>query len=151
MNYFFSIFLFLMIGCEAQSVNKSSAKMEFEEVSHFPYALTSAPYLILDTQDKIDSVYKIIHSNAAGKRLAPIPTIQEDETYVVLKPVLKNSNDIQIKEISLLNNNLYVDVDAYNDPQIKITSRVSPNVLVKVLKKISPKKIIINYQKNNSK
>lgn len=150
MNYVISIFLFLMVGCNSQSANSSSGTIDFEEVSHFNYNLTSDNYLILDTQDKLDAVYKIIHSKTQGNRLAPIPTINESETYLVFKPVLKNTNDVEIKEIALKNNILYINVDDFINPQIEKSSRVTPNVLVKVLKKITPKKIIINYQ-NNSK
>ncbi|QOW11430.1 hypothetical protein Q73A0000_14185 [Kaistella flava (ex Peng et al. 2021)] len=150
MNYIFSIFLFLMVGCSSQAGNIPSDTIDFEEVSHFSYNLTSGNYLILDTQDKIDAVYKIIHSKTQGNRLAPIPTLDAGETYLIFRPVLKNGNDVEIKEIALKNNILYINVEDFNNPQIEKSSRVTPNVLVKVLKKITPKKIIINYQ-NNSK
>lgn len=147
MNYAFSLLIFLILGCDSQSANIPSDKIAFEEVNHFSYDLTSKNYLILDGQEKIDAVYKIIHSKTEGNRLAPIPGINPDETYVVFKPVLKSSNDVEIKEISLKNNILYIEVVEFNNPQIEKSSRKAPNILVKLLKKVSGKKIVINYHK----
>lgn len=150
MNYVFSFLFFLLLGCDLQSGTISSKKIDFEEVSHFSYQLTARNYLILDTQAKIDSVYKIIHSKTEGNRLAPIPTILPDETYIVFKPVLKNSNDIEIRNIILENNILYINVHEFNNPQVPRTNRGVPNVLVKLLKEINPNKININYINNSN-
>ena len=149
MNYMVSLLLIFSIGCNSQAGKGVSEKIDFEEGNHFRYDLTSEKYLLLDTQEKMNAVYKIIHSQSKGNRLAPIPTIMPDESYFIFKPVLKNSNDIEIKEILLSDNVVYVVVKELNNPDVPKSSRISPTVLVRTLKKVDPKKIIINYQKNN--
>lgn len=147
MNYLCTLLIVLFFSCNSQSANTPAEKINFEEVNHFFYPLISEQYLVLDTQEKIDSVYKVIHSKSKGNRLAPIPSLSEDETYLIFKVGLKNSNDVELKEISQRGNNIYVEVDEFNNPQIQKSSRISPYVLVKLLKKVNPEKILINDQK----
>lgn len=138
-----------LLGCISQSANSTEVSIDFEEVNHFSYPLISESWLVLDTQKKIDSVYSIIHSQTQGSRLAPIPTMNEDESYLVFKPVLKNTNDIEIKKILLKNSILYIEVVEFSNPEILKLSRASPSVLVKLLTKVNVKNIIIKYQKNH--
>ena len=149
MNYIVSLLLIFSIGCNSQAGKGVSEKIDFEEGNHYSYHLTSEKYLLLETQEKMNAVYKIIHSHSKGNRLAPIPTVMPDEFYFIFKPVLTNSNDIEIKEILLSDNFVYVEVKELNNPDVPKSSRISPTVLVRTLKKVDPKKIIINYQKNN--
>lgn len=149
MNYILSLLLIFSIGCNSQVGKGVSEKIDFEEGNHFRYNLTSEKYLLLDTQQKMNAVYKIIHAQTTGNRRAPIPTVAEDESYFIFKPVLKNSNDIEIKEILLSDDVVYVEVKEFDNPEVSQSSRISPNVLVRILKKVNPKKIITNYQKNN--
>lgn len=148
MNYIVSLLLLFSIGCNSQAGKGVSEEISFEEGNHYSYDLTSEKYLLLDTQEKMNAVYKIIHSHTKGNRLAPIPIVAQDESYFIFKPVLKNSNDIQIKEILLSDNIVYIKVKEFNNPEVSQSSRKSPNVIVKLLKKVDSKKIIINYQMN---
>lgn len=70
----------------------------------------------------------------------------DDSSYLIFKPTLKNSNDIIITEIYLQNNILNINVKPLENPDLRAGSRISPNVLVKILKKITDKKININYK-----
>ena len=128
------------------AVSATKEILSFEEVNHYPYSLTSKNYLWIDDQEKMDEIFSIIHKQSGGIRLAPIPTIMDDSSYLIFKPTLKNSNDIEITEIYLQNNILNINVKPLENPDLRAGSRISPNVLVKILKKITDKKITINYK-----
>lgn len=145
MNYFLSFLLILFLNCDSQSIKAPSDDIDFEEVHHFSYQLISQNSLLLDNQDKIESVYKVIHSKTEGNRLAPIPTLMPNETYLVFRPILKNSNDVEIKSVLMKNNALYIKVAEFNNPEMEKQSRHSPSILIKISKKIKPTKIIIEY------
>lgn len=120
--------------------------LNFETVNHFPYPIIEGDFQVLDRQEKIDAVYAIIHSKTTGNRLAPIPNYSPEETYVVIKPPLKNNNSVEIKSISIKDKTLFVAFSEINDLQMNPTERVSPYVLVKILEKIAPEKI--DFQSN---
>ena len=128
------------------AVSATKEILSFEEVNHYPYSLTSKNYLWIDDQEKMDEIFSIIHKQSGGLRLAPIPTIMDDSSYLIFKPTLKTSNDIEITEIYLQNNILNINVKPLENPDLRAGSRISPNVLVKILKKITDKKITINYK-----
>lgn len=93
----------------------------------------------------MDEIFKIIHQKNKGNRLSPIPTVIENETYIIIKPHLKNSNDISIDKISLIKNTLYIKVTEFDNPDFQKTSRVSPNVLLKLSGNINFKNITTQY------
>ena len=128
------------------AVSATKEILSFEEVNHYPYSLTSKNYLWINDQEKMDEIFSIIHKQSGGLRLAPIPTIMDDSSYLIFKPTLKTSNDIEITEIYLQNNILNINVKPLENPDLRAGSRISPNVLVKILKKITDKKITINYK-----
>ena len=128
------------------AVSATKEILSFEEVNHYPYSLTSKNYLWINDQEKMDEIFSIIHKQSGGLRLAPIPTIMDDSSYLIFKPTLKNSNDIEITEIYLQNNILNINVKPLENPDLRAGSIISPNVLVKILKKITDKKITINYK-----
>ncbi len=128
------------------AVSATKEILSFEEVNHYPYSLTSKNYLWIDDQEKMDEIFSIIHKQSGGLRLAPIPTIMDDSSYLIFKPTLKTSNDIEITEIYLQNNILNINVKPLENPDLRAGSRISPDVLVKILKKITDKKITINYK-----
>lgn len=145
MNYFLSFLLILFLNCDSQSIKAPSDDIPFEEVHHFSYQLISQNSQLLDNQDKIESVYKVIHSKTEGNRLAPIPTLMPNETYLVFRPILKNSNDVEIKSVLMKNNALHIKVAEFNNPEMEKQSRHSPSILIKISKKIKPTNIIIEY------
>ena len=77
--------------------------------------------------------------------MSPIPTVLENETYLIIKPVLKSTNDIEIQKLEMKNSILYIDVKPFDDPQIQRGLRQTPNVLIRVFERISVKDIKINY------
>jgi len=145
----FYFYLFLFLNCQSQTAKNNElsqkAEIQFEDNYHYPYSLTEKIFFVIDTQDKMDSIYSIIHAKNGGRRLAPIPMITDEETFIIIKPVLKNSNDVSVETMTLNNETLYVKVKAFNNPNISQTNRTSPNILLKLLKKVSPKKIITQY------
>lgn len=149
MKIYLYFFLFLFLNCQSQVGNKNSMsqgkKIQFEDRYHYPYTLTQKEFLIINSQDKMDEVFKIIHQKNEGNRFSPIPTIIENETYLVVKPKLKNYNDVSIDKISLNKNILYIKVTEFNNPDFRKENRSSPNVLLKLAGNIKFKKIIIKY------
>lgn len=148
MKYFLILVVFAFFGCNAQFSDSGENRLSFEEVNHYNFQLISKKFEVIETQDKMDSLFSKIHQNSGGQRLAPVPQIMPDETYLIFKPVLKSSNDILIKEIQLQNNNLLISTEDFNNPQLQKASRISPNILIKILKKVSIKKVLIENQKN---
>jgi hypothetical protein len=120
-------------------------EIEFEDNYHYPYSLTENNFLIIDTQDKMDNIYSIIHKKNGGKRLAPIPTVTDEETFIIIKPLLKNANDVSVEKVTFDNETLYIKIKEFNNPSIDVKNRQSPNILLKLLKKISAKKVITQY------
>lgn len=147
-TYLYFLFL-LFINCQSQNANKLSmsqkTEIEFEDNYHYPYSLTENNFLIIDTQDKMDNIYSIIHKKNGGKRLAPIPTVSDEDTFVIIKPLLKNSNDVSVEKVIFDNETLYIKIKEFNNPSIDVKNRQSPNILLKLLEKISAKKVIIQY------
>lgn len=143
------LLLFLFINCQSQNANNSSmsqkTEIEFEDNYHYPYSLTENKFLIINTQDKMDKVYSIIHKKNGGKRLAPIPTVTDEETFIIIKPLLKNSNDVSVEKVFFSNETIYIKIKEFNNPSIDVKNRQSLNILLKLLKKISAKKIITQY------
>ena len=152
MNFLYIFSLIFFVGCSSQSMNTSDHSKEskinvpFEEMNHFPYDLVTEKYVIVNTQEKMDKIFKTIYKNGSGGRTAPIPTVVEGESYLIFKPVLKTSNEVQVSEIYLNNNILYVELLPLNDPQLENSSREAPTVLVKLLKRVNAEKVILNYK-----
>jgi len=142
-------FLLLFLNCQSQTAknNPVSPKLEiqFEDNFHYPYALTENKFLVIDTQDKMDKIYSIIHKKNGGRRLAPIPMVNDEETFIIIKPFLKNSNDVSVEKVTFSNETLYIKVKEFNNPNVDIANRNSPNIILKLLKKIPAKKIITQY------
>lgn len=147
MKYFFTLLLFAFFSCNSQLKAPTKLPLNFEMVNYFTYPIIAGDFEILNSQEKIDAVYAIIHSKTEGNRLAPIPNYSTEETYIVLKPELKKENSIEIKSISLSGQTLLVELQELNDPQINPTTKVSPYVLVKILDKISATKLKIQSNK----
>ncbi|WP_294219844.1 hypothetical protein [uncultured Chryseobacterium sp.] len=118
-------------------------QIAYEDKNHYPFSLTSKDFLIIDSQEKMDEVFRIIHQHTNGKRFSPIPAVMENETYLVIKPDLKNSNDISVESVVLNKDILFVQVKAFENPDFRKESRFSPNILLKLKGKVSFKKITI--------
>lgn len=144
MKYIFTLVMISIIGCASQVLNSTKTPIPFEDVYHYPYRLISKNFEIIDTQEKMDEVFSVIHENSESNRLAPIPIIKETESYLIFKPVLKNTNDVEVEQMHLHNDILYITIKEFENPQLAKRNRMSPDILVKLLKKVSIKTIIIN-------
>ena len=149
MKIYLCFFLFLFLNCQSQ-VRKSqslpqSKIIHFEDKYHYSFTLTQNDFLIIISQEKIDGVFFLIHQKNKGNRYSPIPAVVEDETYVLIKPKLKNSNDVFIEEISLNKNILYLKVKELYNPDFEKSTRKPPNVLLKLNGNVRFKKVITKY------
>jgi hypothetical protein len=149
MKIYLYFFLFLFLNCQSQIASSKAVsqgkEISFEDKYHYPFSLTHKDFLIIDSQDKMDEVFSLIHKRNEGNRFSPIPAIVENETYIIVKPRLKNSNDISIDAIRLIKNTLYIKVTEFDNPDLNTTSRTSPNILLKLSGNITFKKIITTY------
>lgn len=147
MKLFLYFFLFLFLNCQSQDRgNKGMSQkkeISFEDKYHYPFSLTQKDFLLIDSQEKMDDIFKIIHQNNGGNRLSPIPSIAENEIYIIIKPLLKNANDVSIEKISFSKSILFIEVREFDNPDFNRMSRTSPNILLKLLGNINIKNIII--------
>ncbi|WBV61758.1 hypothetical protein PFY12_06450 [Chryseobacterium camelliae] len=149
MKIYLCFFLFLFLNCQSQVVSSNAVpqrkEIQFEDKYHYPFTLTQQKFLLINSQQKMDEVFKLIHKNNNGNRFSPVPAIVENETYLIIKPPLKNSNDVLVEKISLDKNILYVKIKEFDNPDFSKTSRVSPNILLKLTGNITFKKLTIKY------
>lgn len=149
MKIYLYFFLFLFLNCQSQVVSSNAVsqrkEIRFEDKYHYPFTLTQQKFLLIHSQQKMDEVFKLIHKNNKENRFSPIPTIVENETYLIIKPPLKDSNDVLIEKISLDKNILYVKITEFDNPDFNESSRISPNILLKLEGNIAFKKITIKY------
>jgi len=149
MKFILCFLLISFANCQSLTVKKMDRSgfinIPFEDQFHYPFPLIKNNFLVIDTQEKIDQIFAVIHQKTGGGRLAPIPTITPYETYIIIKPVLKNNNDIIIQNVSLNNKVLTVTIKEFDNPDFKKESRTSPDVLFKLMKKVSVKKITTQY------
>lgn len=141
--------LFLFINCQSQIVGNNvlsqRKEIQFEDQYHYPFTVSQKDFVIINSQEKMDEIFKIIHQKNKGNRFSPIPTVIKNETYIIIKPHLKNSNDVSIDKISLVRNTLYIKVTEFNNPDFQKTSRVSPNILLKLSGNVNFKNITTQY------
>ncbi len=142
MRLFLYFFLFLFLSCRSQvgiETAMPQKQISFEDKNHYPFSLIPQNFLVIDTQEKMDGIFRIIYQKNGGNRFSPIPTVVENELYIVIKPPLKNSNDVSIDAIAFHNNRLYVTVTEFHNPDFSKTSRISPNILLKLNQKLDIK------------
>lgn len=148
MKIYLCFLLFLFINCQSQIIDKNALpqkEIQFEDKYHYSFTLSQKKFLIINSQDKMNEIFKIIHQKNTGNRFSPIPTVVENEIYIILKPHLKNSNDVSIDKISLIKNTLYIKVTEFDNPDFQKTNRVSPNILLKLSGNINFTNIITQY------
>lgn len=149
MKIYLCFFLFLFLNCQSQVVSRNAVsqrkEIQFEDKYHYPFTLAPKDFLLINSQQKMDEVFKLIHKNNKGNRFSPVPAIVENETYLIIKPPLKNSNDVLIEKISLDKNILYIKITEFDNPDFNKSSRISPNILLKLTGNITLKKITIKY------
>lgn len=149
MKFIICFLLISLMNCQPKVAKyidkKETINIPFEDRSHYTFPLIKSSFLIIDTQEKMDEIFSIIHKKIGGGRLSPVLTVTEGETYIIIKPVLKHTNDVIIENISLNNNRLTITVKGFENPNINKGSRVSPDILLKLSKTLIVKNIIIKY------
>ncbi|MDQ1097502.1 MULTISPECIES: hypothetical protein [Chryseobacterium] len=125
---------FLFLQCQSQNGRKSAVHTQnitFEDRTHYSFSVTR-DFLIIDSQEKMDGIFTLIHQKSTGNRLAPIPAVIPGETYVIVKPELKDSNDVHIEAISLNGNTLVLKIKPFDNPDFDPRSRANPSILLKL-------------------
>lgn len=135
-----------LFSCQS-SIKTEKAPVEFEVVNYYPFDLIKDQFKVIKTQPEMDSVFTIIHSKITGDRFPPILTVNDDETFVIFKTKVKNSNQLDVKNVSINNKKLLVDLQEIESSQITSTSKISMDVLLKIPKKLTIEKVIINPKK----
>lgn len=148
MRPFLYLFFFLFLSCRSHAGVETAMQQQhisFEDKNHYQFTIISQDFLIINDQDKMDEVFRIIHQKNSGNRFSPIPAIVENETYLIIKPPLKNSNDVLIDSVSFHENILYIKVKEFENPDFDKANRISPNILLKLNEKLEIKKVFVQY------
>ena len=147
-KYLFYFLIPILYNCQSQVSNNARTnqrEIQFEDKNHYPFSLTKEAFLVIDSQQKMDDVFKIIHQHSIGKRLSPIPTVSDNDIYIVIHPEVTNDNDLSIDSIRLQKNILYVYVKEFDNPDVSHQKNDSTHVLIRLSEKITFKNIIIKY------
>lgn len=144
-----SFFLFLFLTCQSQIVSSKAVsqrkEIQFEDKNHYPSSLIQKDFLLIDSQQKMDEIFTSIHQKNIGNRYSPIPAVTESETYIIVKPFLKNSNDVSIDTVTFSKNTLNIKVKEFNNPDFEEKSRTPPDILLRLNENLLIKKVTIQY------
>lgn len=147
MRLYLYFFLLLFLNCQSQVAGNivvpKGKPIPFEDKNHYTFSLTSKDFLIIQSQEQMDEIFSIIHQHNSGNRFSPIPAVIENETYLIIKPRLKNTNDVAVESVIVDKNTLYVKVTPFDNPDFSKKSRLSPNILLKLTGNASFKKVTI--------
>ena len=135
------IHLFSCQNAKIKGVEMELKEVEFEEINHVNLKLIDSEYQILKSQDEINVIYKKINDNNASPRKNPIPSYNEDETYIVLQPKIEKS-DFTVEGISENNQNLKIKIQQYENPEFK--DKKHPISVIKLNQKSNYKNIEVN-------
>ncbi len=131
---YFSLLIHLF-SCQNAKMNSGNLKVkevEFEDVNHVNIKLIDSEFKILKSQTEINSIYKVINANNPSPRKNPIPTFEENETYIVLQPKIEQS-DFTISKVSESNQSLEITIQQYDNPEFK--NKKHPAIIIKLNKK----------------
>ncbi len=135
------IHLFSCQNAKIKGVEMELKAVEFEEINHVNLKLIDSDYQIIKSQEEINVVYKKINDNNPSPRKNPIPSYNENETYVVLQPKIEQS-DFTVEEISENNQTLKVKIQQYDNPEFK--DKKYPISIIKLNKKGNYKNVEFN-------
>ena len=145
MKYFSFFALLLLMSCNSPTKSQK-VNIVFEDIYHHYFTLTPEKFVIIDSQEKIEKIYAAIGHFYGGKRRPPIPQVTAEEKYILFKPTLKNTNDVEIMQVEVVNQTLYIKTKPSVNPDRDKSSRFSPNILLKIYTTQNLKKIITNTQ-----
>ncbi len=96
----------------------------------------------MDSQEKVDKIYEKIGNHYGGNRKPPIPQVTSDQKYILFKPILKNTNDVEILKVEIENDALNIQTKSAYNPEVPQNNRTAPNILLKIYTKQIIKKVI---------
>jgi len=126
------IHLFSCQNAKMNSGNLEVKEVEFEEVNHVNIRLIDSESKVLKSQTEINNIYEIINANNPSPRKNPIPTFEENETYIVLQPNIEQL-DFTVSKVSESNQNLEIKIQQYDNPEFK--NKKHPAIIIKLNKK----------------
>ena len=141
MNYISILAFFLFMSCDSQT-NSKREEVQFEDIYHHYFNLTSERFLVLDSQEKVDKLYDQIANHYGANRKPPIPTVTAEEKYLIFKPILKNTNDVEILKVEMVNDALNIQTKPVHNPEVPKNNRTAPNILLKIYTRQNIKKVI---------
>lgn len=112
------IHLFSCQNAKIKGVEMELKPVEFEEINHVNLKLIDSEYQILTSQDEINGIYKKINDNNPSPRKNPIPSYNEDESYIVLQTKIEKS-DFTVEGISESKQSLKIKIQQYENPEYK--------------------------------
>ncbi|KFF20933.1 hypothetical protein [Chryseobacterium sp. JM1] len=151
---FLLIFLMLLfgfgggLGCTNVSATKNSVKTEsamnstnnelkFSEVRRLNKNIPLKTYTILQSFEETMKLYRLMEDKRFS-RSAPIPTLEENEFLLVLKPKLKTQpyGDIEIEKIEEVKSVLNVYYKEINNEEYLLNKEKNPILILKIEGKI---------------
>lgn len=126
------IHLFSCQNAKMNSGNLEIKEVEFEEINHVNIKLIDSEFKILKSQTEINNIYEIINANNPSPRKNPIPTFEENETYIVLQPKIERL-DFTVSKVSENNQNLDIQIQQSDNPEFK--NKKYPAIIIKLNKK----------------
>lgn len=145
MNYLFYFLLFFLLTCAVKSPAAPVEAIDYELVSRFSFPVIKGNTMVLNSQEKIDDLYKTVRRHSQGNRYPPIPVYSEEETYIVIKAEENAYNPAAITKIELGNDTLLVFIR--RDSTLKKSTLEFRYILLKLNKKINDPVLKIIDQK----
>ncbi|SHF49629.1 hypothetical protein [Chryseobacterium sp. OV279] len=132
------------LGCTNVSASKNSVKTEsvmsrnnteikFSEVRRLNRDVSLKEYTILQSFEETVKLYRLMEDKRFS-RSAPIPTLDENEFLLVLKPRLKTQpyGDIEIQKIEEVKSVLNVYYKEINNEEYLLNREKNPILILKV-------------------
>lgn len=137
----------LLLSCTTKNNTEQTTKIstvivDFEIIHQSKFeVLGDYSFEILKNQQEVDNLYKYLSASPKGLRAIPIPSYEENETLIAVSATPKTKNDIDIKNVNLVDGKLNIEIIDSENPQLPKDSRYKSLMIIKLLKKYDTKTI----------
>ena len=116
--------------------NTNDDDVSFEEMRRINFKIDLDEVSVLNEFDEILNLYQKLH-NPKFSRAYPIPTLQEGESLIVLKPTLKKIKygDIEIINIQNKNETIFIDYREIESWEYERDQVSNPILIIKISEK----------------